>query len=395
MIQDMNINVSHSFYYNSPFFQNGEAFINRVRKAFPSVTVYDENKSFDDPYITDMQTAQRFLGGGGQTYRTHRVFLDDVFPDLESAEMSGFCTMISYFEESNVAAISFHYGKKGLTSDEVIGLRQSGVNKEYDFGGEKCSCTTLAKKISTLLGFSTHIENSYLCEITKFGDLQDLQQIEDGHAKLLYGLLTGDEGYDFVPEELARERLVNNWGSRDFMRIYAGRQSFLFINLLNTPRQTEYLDRQTQFGTDIYKSTNPYFYMEDCPLTVNHGILFSVEFAMIMRALINEVMAYQTEHKKKKFIFYYKRIKETRELRRKIIMVLEKVEQTQIAEIGELSTVLLTSQHIVPIVEQVKYLLELLEGDLTLVYSEHNNVLVTILTIIGLLIAVWQVVLAL
>lgn len=395
MIQDMNINVSHSFYYNSSIFQNGEAFINRVKKVFQSVTVYDENKSFDNPYITDMQTVQSFLGGGGQTYRTYRAFLDDIFPDLESAGMSGFCTMISYFEESNVAAISFHYGKKGLSSDEVIGLRQSGVNKEYDFGGEKHSCTTLAKKISAQLGFSSHIETSYLCEITKFGDLQNLQQIEDDHAKLLYGLLTGDEGYDFVPEELARERLVNNWGSRDFVRIYAVRQSFLFINLLRTPRQTEYLDRQTQFGTDIYKGTNPYFYMEDCPLTVNHGILFSVEFAMIMRALINEVMTYQTEHKKKKFVFYYKRIKETRELRRKIIIVLEKVEQTQIAEIGELSSVLLTSQHIIPIVEQVKYLLELLEGDLNLVYSEHNNFLVTILTLLGLLIAMWQVVLAL
>jgi len=130
-------------------------------------------------------------------------------------------------------------------------------------------------------------------------------------------------------------------------------------------------------------------------LTVNHGILFSVEFAMIMRALINEVMTYQTEHKKKKFISYYKRIKETRDLRRKIIMVLEKVEQTEIAEIGELSSVLLTSQHIIPIVEQVKYLLELLEGDLSLIYSEHNNLLVTILTVLGLLLAVWQVVLAL
>jgi len=395
MIQDMNINVSHSFYYNSSAYQNGEAFINRVRKSFQSVTVYDENKSFDNPYITDMQTAQNFLGGGGQTYRTYRVFLDAVFPDLEKAGMTGFCTMISYFEESNVAAISFHYGKKGLSSDEVIGLRQSGVNKEYDFGGEKHSFTTLAKKISTRLGFSSHVESSYLCEITKFGDLKNLQQIEDDHAKLLYGLLTGDEGYDFVPEALARERLMNNWGSRDFMRIYAARQSFLFINLLRTPRQTEYLDRQTQFGTDIYKGTNPYFYMEDCPLTVNHGILFSVEFAMIMRALINEVMTYQTEHKKKKFISYYKRIKETRDLRRKIIMVLEKVEQTEIAEIGELSSVLLTSQHIIPIVEQVKYLLELLEGDLSLIYSEHNNLLVTILTVLGLLLAVWQVVLAL
>ena len=134
--------------------------------------------------------------------------------------------------------------------------------------------------------------------------------------------------------------------------------------------------------------------MEDCPLTVNHGILFSVEFAMMLRALINEVLAFQSEYKNKKFVSYYKRIRETRELRRKIIKVLEKVEETQIAEIGELSAILLSSQHVVPIVEQVKYLLELLEGDMSLIYSEHNNNLVTVLTVLGLLLAIWEVLLS-
>lgn len=395
MLQDMNVNISHAFYYRSTLFANGDAFINRAKKCFQGVTVYDVDKTFDNPYITDMQIAQNFLRGGGQTYQTYRVFLDEISPDLESAGMNGFCAMLSYFEESNVVALSLHYGLKGITSDQAIGLRQSGVHKEYDFSGEKRSCAQVADKIRTTLGLAPHIDSSFLCEVTKFGDLQDLQQIEENHANLLYGLMTGDEGYAFVPQDLARERLVNCWGSRDFMRIYASRQSFLFINLLHTPRQQEYLDRQTQFGNDIYKGANPYFFMEDCPLTVNHGILFSVEFAMIMRTLINEVLAFQSEHKKKKFRSYYKRIRETLELRRRIIMVLEKVEQTQIAEIGELSSILLTSQHIIPIVEQVKYLLELLEGDLTLIYSERNNVLMTILTVLGLLLAGWQILLAL
>ena len=395
MLRDMNVNISHAFYYRSTLFNNGDAFINRAKKCFQGITVYDINKTFDNPYITDMQIAQDFLRGGGQTYQTYRVFLDEISPDLESAGMSGFCTMISYFEESNVVALSLHYSMKGMTSDQVIGLRQSGVHKEYDFGGEKRSCAQVADKIRTALGLAPHIDSSFLCEVTKFGDLQDLQQIEENHANLLYGLMTGDEGYAFVPQELARERLVNNWGSRDFMRIYASRQSFLFLNLLHTPRQEKYLDRQTQFGNDIYNGANPYFFMEDCPLTVNHGILFSVEFAMIMRTLINEVLAFQSEHKKKKFHSYYKRIRETLELRRRIIMVLEKVEQTQIAEIGELSSILLTSQHIIPIIEQVKYLLELLEGDLSLIYSERNNVLMTILTVLGLLLASWQILLAL
>ena len=394
MLQDMNVNITHAFYYTAANFGTGEDFVARIKKTFDAVTVYDEMASFDNPYITDMQTAQTFLRGGGQTYRTHRVFLDSIRPDTESAGMSGFCTMISYFEESNIVALTFHYGIKGISSDRVIGIRQSGVHKEYAFRDGTYSCFTMAEKICSLLGMAPHVETSYLCEVTKFGDIKTLEEIERDHAKLLYGLMTGDEGYDFVPEEMVRDRLTNCWGSRDFMRIYASRQAFLFINLLRTPHQQEYLDRQTQYGTDIYGAANPYFFMDECPLTVNHGILFSVEFAMILRALINEVLAFQSEYKKKKFVSYYRRIKETRELRRKIIKVLEKVEQTQIAEIGELSTILLASQHIVPTVEEVKYLLELLEADLTLIYSERNNLLVTVLTVLGLLLAGWQILLA-
>lgn len=394
MIKDMNVNVSHAFYYTSAKFNSGDAFVNNVKKVIGAVTVYDEKKKYDDPCIRDLQTVQSFLKGGGQTYRTHRVFLDEVSPELEAAGMSAFYTMISYFEESNVISLSFHYGLKGITSDELIGIRQSGVNKEYDFGKEKYSCASLAERISKALGLSSHVETSIICEITKFGDLKTISEIEEKNLNLIYGLMTSDEGYDFVPEEMVRERLSNSWGSRDFMRIYASRKAFLFINLLDTQRHGEYLERQKQFGTDIYGGINPYFEMGECPLTVNHGILFSVEFAMILRALINEVLSFQTEYKNNKRSSYYKKIRETRQLRRKIIKVLEKVEQTQIAEIGELSTILLSSQHIQPVIEEVKYLLELLEGDLTLIYSERNNVLVTILTVLGLLLAVWQVLLA-
>ncbi len=394
MIKDMNVNISHAFYYVSSNFNAGEDFINCIKKKFKTVTVYDENKSFDDPYITDMQTAQNFLKGGGQTYRTYRVFLDAVRPDLESSGMSAFRTMLSFFEESNIISLSFHYQIKGIASDKIIGIRQSGTHNKYLFDKEERSISDLAREISQEIGLKPYVETSYLCEVTKFGDLENLSEIEENHSKLLYGLMTGDEGYDFVPDKMIEERLSNKWGSRDFMRIYASRQAFLFLNLSEVPRHKAYLERQEQYGKDIYGAPNSYFFMKDCPLTVNHGILFSVEFAMLLRALINEVLSFQTEYKNKKFISFYKRIRETRELRRKIIKVLEKVEQTQIAEIGELSSVLLSSQHIVPIVEQVKYLLELLEGDLSLIYSERNNILVTVLTVLGLLLALWQIFLA-
>ncbi|MBE7035167.1 MAG: hypothetical protein E7402_03465 [Ruminococcaceae bacterium] len=394
MSHSINANISHAFYYTSASYENSEDFAGKVRNLFPYSVQYDLSMETDDAYIKDMQTAERFLHGGGQTYRVCRFFINDLCPDLEAAGFSGWCVLLSYFEESDIISISFHYSLSDTTADKVIAIRQSGVNKKYKFADETYSCSELAEKMRVALGLSEHVEISYLCEITKLGDYTDIDVLEKEEPGLLYGILSGDEGYEFVPEHLVQERLESSWGSRDFIRIYASRQAFLFLNLLNTPRHEAYLKRQTQFGTQIYGGCDPYFYMGECPLTVNHGILFSVEFVMMLKALINEVLTFQTEHSKKKFSSYYRRISATRELRRKIIKVLEKVERTEISEIGELSAMLLVSQHIAPIVDQVKYLLELLEGDLTLVYSERNNLLVTILTVLGLLLAFWQILLA-
>lgn len=314
--------------------------------------------------------------------------------NLEKSGLAGWCVMFTYFEESNIMGLSFHYSVKDRTTDQLIAIKQSGAIKKLFFENGEFSCSDLADGIAAkMLLPQIPCEKSYLCEITKFGDYTDLEAIEREQAGRIYAFLSGDEGYDFAPEELVRERLSACWGSRNFIRIYAGGKSFLFLNLLDSPARSEYLDRQTQFGKDIYGGADPYFFMGECPLTVNHGILFSVEFVMMLKGLINEVLLFQTEFNKKK-LSYYKRIKMTRDFRRKIILVLEKVERTEIAEIGELSSILLESQHVSPIVDQVKYLLELLEGDLSLIYSEHNNTLVTILTILGLLLAVWQVVLA-
>ena len=53
--------------------------------------------------------------------------------------------------------------------------------------------------------------------------------------------------------------------------------------------------------------------------------------------------------------------------------------------------VLLTSQQIEPIIEKIKYLLELLESELDLLYQTSTNRLINLLTIAGLVLAAIQV----
>ena len=67
------------------------------------------------------------------------------------------------------------------------------------------------------------------------------------------------------------------------------------------------------------------------------------------------------------------------------------MENLEIAEIGEMERVLLTSQQIEPIIEKIKYLLELLESELDLLYQTSTNRLINLLTIAGLVLAAIQV----
>ena len=65
-----------------------------------------------------------------------------------------------------------------------------------------------------------------------------------------------------------------------------------------------------------------------------------------------------------------------------------------ISEIGELERVLLISQQIDPLIEKINYLLELLESELDLLYQTSTNRMASFLTVLGLVLAGWQVLLA-
>ena len=59
-----------------------------------------------------------------------------------------------------------------------------------------------------------------------------------------------------------------------------------------------------------------------------------------------------------------------------------------ISEIGELEQLLLNSYHISPLIDSIKYLLELLESELELLYNQSTNRLVNFLTILSLILTV-------
>jgi hypothetical protein len=71
------------------------------------------------------------------------------------------------------------------------------------------------------------------------------------------------------------------------------------------------------------------------------------------------------------------------------------VENLELSEIGEMERVLLVGQQIDPLIEKLKYLLELLESELDLLYNTSTNRLGTAIAVGGLIFAGIQIILAL
>ena len=105
---------------------------------------------------------------------------------------------------------------------------------------------------------------------------------------------------------------------------------------------------------------------------------------MVMKTICNRILRRQAnyyigEHNGK----LRSEIQKLKAYRGELITTLNKVENLSISEIGELERVMLISQQIDPIIEKIKYLLELLESELDLLYSTSTNNLVNFLTAAG------------
>ena len=143
-----------------------------------------------------------------------------------------------------------------------------------------------------------------------------------------------------------------------------------------------------------YNSINDYFSLKSNLAGLNHGILFSVETVMAIKTITNDILDKQTILKTKKVGNFKVAIKRTQTYRRDLMLTLNKLEDYGMASLGELENLIIRSQHIEPIIDKIKYLLELLESELTLMYSERTNILVNILTIFGLMFTIIQTVIA-
>jgi len=363
---------------------------NHLKKNFSCLADWEEEAK-TDPVFSEIATVQNFLHGGGLPFACSRFLLRDLhltFDDLPAEESA---VILTVFPEFNAAQLKFCFKTKDRTTDEMIYLRQifCGSAKFTAFDGRKGTMQEWANRVMEAMDANcTNPELTYFVEIKDVGAEITVDELVDKEAQRLYGIMTGDEGWQFVPKALADERMSQSWGSREFTRVIIFGANGLLLNLVNSKASGDYLLRQHDFGGRCYGGINPYFLVNSDVAGLCHGVFHAQETVEVIKTISGRILSRKNTFESDKSERISREIQRVNQFRAELITTLNRVENLGISEIGELEQLLLRSYHISPLIDSIKYLLELLESELELLYNQSTNRLVNFLTILSLILTV-------
>ncbi len=377
------------------------------------------------PELSQLETVKNFLYGAGMPFPCRRAFIDDFSLSHPSIDVADDCVLISYFEDVNIMSFTLNVMVRNVSRMDMIYLRQvfcdnpvfifnddhartkpdgtafaagsGGIGswaavtantRPGEDGLLRVSVENVFRSVLSMLGIDPQsTDQAYLCEVNDMADIPDAEAAEQKFKGFIYGLMSGDEGWMYVPSEVIDARLSVSWGSRKFVRFYNFGMGSVVINLDGGSVYENYIGHQEEFGGRYYGGINPYFLLDSPIAGVAHGIMLSLETVLVIKTIADRIYAHQSEYQKQSGGSLRQTLKKTKEYRRELIMTLRRLENITISEMGELENLLVRSQHIESLLDKLRYLLELLESEIDLLYQESTNRLVNILTIAGLVLS--------
>ena len=304
---------------------------------------------------------------------------------------------IDYYHKRRICILCYNLSIEGLNVSDVIALKAffSKKTREEIDGFKSFFSTSITGKDSpdnncdSLLKLNHYLEKKIkqclekkkrqICkktdeskdfivpfdysaiEINSVDGCDDVSDMDfrNNHKLELYGLLTGDEGFEYVPEELAIKRMEKPWQTRTFKYLFAFGNSAVMLNAKRySEKGKEYVKLQQEI-TDKYhnKERNYYFEMTPCIACIDHCVLDLIEKNICI-------------------VFEAKFLRETlpsndKKLERKRLELLEYVYHlapTQIEEINELNKILAEAYGTNRVVEAISMRLKLCSED-----SMHNK----------------------
>lgn len=361
----------------------------RIANAYPQAVFQDTAE--EHPVFRDFKITQEFLHGGGLPFDCWRVLLCDQTVSMELAPVEKLQILFTVFPEINIGKLTFNLQFTEAATSQLIYLHHcNGNNAALTLAdGQQASINKITEQIlQTLQLLGAHRQPAHLIEINRFGTMDEIGQIMEQEKKRMYGIISGDEGWNHIPDSLAEERIQPAWSSRNFVQFITFGSNFLLLNLIHSPAAQHYQQNQSSFGGQYYGGMNPYFALEPAIAGVNHGIIYAVELVMAIKTIAHRILDIQSSFQQSWTGNFRDDIRQMKNYRRELISTLNRVEQIDMTELGELEKVILSSQQITPIIDKIKYLLELLESELHLMYQTRTNSIVNLLTVLGLLLTI-------
>lgn len=207
-------------------------------------------------------------------------------------------------------------------------------------------------------------------------------------SRKIYGLMVCDEGWRFVPLQCSSSALEKCFCSRDYFCVFASNVGVLEINLIESDNYKKYNASQKKIG-EVFNDKDTIKLLEPANYAgLNSGALLAMERATMLHVIIGANMTKD----------YCKAKLGDRKIicnRRKMIEAIDLVMNINISEMSTLTDMIMDKLGIYKYVERVKERLDLEEDDNMIIYQKSINSFMKLLTLVGLIIAFFSLVVSL
>lgn len=335
------------------------------------------------------ETAERFFAKKDAGSQVIRHFLK---PEIRcrKAQIADSHLIVSVYPEVRSAQVGVCLTLEDVPCDAFVYLHQIQSRRERFFmvDGAFSSISELCEDVLKQCGLRAFSQNaaSVITELNRFGAATDPLSLSEEDQRCLYGMLTGDEGYLYLPTSLVDEQFACSWTNRAFARVIALRNSFLLLNFNRGETYADYIDYQIPFAEHYFGKADAYYTTEAPTAGIDHGLFFSVESGLLMQTLTDSSASVSGERSD----LPTEDIGQSRRLRSRLIRALNELDRTELSEPDDMDKLVWYNLDIPDKVLAVYRHLEQVDSWLALLYKHATHRMLTCLTILGLLFAILQ-----
>lgn len=255
----------------------------------------------------------------------------------------------------------------------------SPIKKKHDWKQSE----NIDPLVNDIVSYKPVFEMQSIIELRAVGDFSTTEMTAHEwalqHAQMIYGLASGDEGVGFIPEKMAKERLENHWGSRDFFDMIAIGQNVIMLNSKTTSQKGKsYIDFQRYWNEKYNGGENriQFFSGKPCIAGFDHGVLNAVERNMVIGFYYDFIDQLEKTNNKK-----------LNKQRQQLISFITS-SLSPIREINVMYDTISIASGIDKSIEQVRQKLNIQSEEMNIDYQYKNNAIIILLTVFSIAVAI-------